>query len=243
MLPFELKRDNDGLFYMDDSKILKCNSLSIDHRIDNEDRYDQYGFYRIFSTDEYIVKYAYNPYMKKERERIKNMLYLLQEKQDSIKSVDFPIGYYRRFLKLHGLIIKYYKDSVSCDSVIKSGDIEGLGKYYYHDEDNIHNLFLLFNEILNNIYEMFENGVYYRDVHPGNIVLYNNKAKIIDFDYRFIHFDDKDKNLNIIMSNYYLLLRTVLSKYSIFSDLNDNFNNFEQAKLFTKKLENNVRKY
>ena len=243
MLPFELKKDKEGLFYIDDKKILKYNSLLLDNRIINENKYDQYGFYRLFSTDEYIIKYNYNPYMKEARERIKKMLFILQSKQDNISTVDFPIGYYKKFLKLQGLIIKYYKNGISLDNTILTGDIEGLGKYYYHDEDNIHNLFLLFNEILDTIYEMFENGIYYRDIHPGNIVLTDNKAKIIDFDYRLVHFNNKDSNLAIIMSNYDLLLRTVLNKYNLFSSLNDYFTDFEQAKVFTKKLENSVRKY
>ena len=214
MLPLELKSDKNGLLYMEDKTIIKRISLPIDKRIVDE-RYYQNSFYRINSTDDYIIKYSHTPFMKKEREKIMAMLEQLVIRQKQVPDVDFPIGYFRRWHKLAGLIVRYYPNGISFDNIVVNGDIEGFGKYYYHDEDSIHNLFLFFYNVLDIVYEMFENEIYYGDINHGNIVLTDNKVKIIDFDYRFVHFDNKDKNLAAIMYAYDRLLRETLMKYNI----------------------------
>ena len=242
MLPYELIKDKDGLWYINDDRLLVHSPLMIDKRDINENRYYQNGFYRILSTNDYIIKYSYTVFTRREREAIKNMLINLTEKQNKVFSVDFPIGYFKCGSKLSGLIIRYYQDGVSFDNILNDCDIELLGKYYSHDEDNIHNLFMLFNDVLNSVYEMFENGIYYMDIHPGNIVLTNNSAKLIDFDTHYIKFDEKDKRLQSIMGAYLLLLKESLSTYCLENNINENLINFEEAKKYTKKLENIVRR-
>lgn len=241
MLPYDLKMDKDGLLYLDDKRIIKQNALHLGNLKVNEYEYFQNSFYRLFNTNDYILKYSHNPYPKEAIEKTKNMLINLLDKQSLIPNVDFPIGYYSKRHKLAGLIVRYYQNGVSCDNIINNEDIEGLGKFYYHDEDSIHNLFLLFNDVLNVIYEMFENDVYYTDIHPGNIVIVNNKAKVIDFDYRYVYFDNKDEILKSIMFAYNFFLQKFIENYHLCHNLNDSFTNFEEAKTFTKKLENNIR--
>ena len=241
MIPTELKFDKDGLLYTNDRKILRKNSLLLDKRYFENERYYQNGFYALDSTNEYIVKYSYTTLTKQEREAYKEMLSNLVNIQNKITSVDFPIGYYRQRKKLMGLIIPYYQNGVSCDNIFSHKDIEELGKYYYHDEDNIHNLFLLLDNVLSLVYEIFENGVYYSDINPGNIILDDNKAKIIDFDPRFVKFDDKDKRLETIMTTYNWFLKEVLKYLDILYYV-DEFKSFEGAYGYTKKLENVVRR-
>ena len=241
MIPAELKVDKEGLLYTDDRKLLKTDSLLIDYRCFKNDRYYQNGFYPLPSTIDYIIKYSFTPFMKKEREEYYEMLSKLVDKQKDVPNVDFPIGYFRRNLKLAGLIIRYYQSGMSCDRIFENQDIEELSKYYYHDDDNIHNLFLLLDDVLDLVYEMFENGVYYFDLNAGNLILIDNRVKIIDFDPRFVKFDDKDNRLEIIMATYSWLIRDAMNYINIPYYLGY-FRNFEEVKRYTKKLENIARK-
>ena len=241
MIPMELKVDKEGLLYTEDKKLLQKNMLLIDKRHFENERYYQNGFYPLDSTNDYIIKYTYTPYTKKEREAYKEMLVNLNSKQKDIKNIDFPIGYFRQRRKLMGLIIKYYQNSISCDNIFKHQDIEEVGKYYYHDEDSIRNLFLLLDDVLKLVYEMFENGIYYSDLNSGNIVLDNNQVKIIDFDPRFVKFDNKDMRLKTIMSTYGWLIRDVVKYFDFPYHFDEGFNNFEEAHAYTKKLEDKVR--
>ena len=51
-------------------------------------------------------------------------------------------------------------------------DLLELNKYYCHDEDKIHNLFLLCQKVLHVLEELVENNMYYTDVHTNNFVFY-----------------------------------------------------------------------
>ena len=117
-----------------------------------------------------------------------------------------------------------------------------LKSVYMHDEDSIHNTFILFLDILEKAYEMFENEIYFSDYNPSNIVFLNNEAKIIDFDPRFIKFDDKDLGLHNVLGGYHYFLEKVLFRYKFLEELDEDFNDFDDAKRFIKKMENNIRK-
>ena len=240
MIPLELKKDKDGLLYLVDNTIFNRSYLEIDKRHDIDEYYQNY-FYSINSTDEYIIKHSCTEFTRKQIEKIKKMLSILIEKQKDVKSVDFPIAYFVYTKKLCGLIIKYYKDGISCDNVIKLRDIEYLGKYYSHDADNIHNLFMLFNDILSIIEELLDNSIYYTDINPGNIVLHDNKVKLIDFDYRFVHFQENNLRYKIVMSGYDYLIKEILRCYNLEYNV-DSLNNIDEAKKYLKTIENNVRK-
>ena len=242
MLPYELRNDKDGLLYLQDDRILLHTPLFIDHREKCEERYYVNGFYRINSTDEYIIKYSYTVFTRKEIRQIKKMLETFVNKQNQVSMVDFPIGYFKSNGRLSGLIVKYYQDGMSLDNILRQNDLESLGKYYAHDDDIIHNIFKLFIDILDNVHEMFENDIYYMDINPGNIVLTNNTTKIIDFDYRFVKFDEKDRRLVSIMYAYVLLMKIVLVKYGLIDGIYEKLPNFEEAKSYTKKLENSIRR-
>ena len=242
MIPIELKKDKDGLLYYSEDDILRRTPLMIDKRDNLDNRYYQHSFYSIPSTDEYIIKYCITCYTRKEIRKIKYMLDFLIKNQNNIPSVDFPIGYFVQRKKLAGLIIKYYKNGISCDNIFNLCDIENIGKYYYHDEDSIHNLFNLYNELLEIIWQMFENNVYYTDINPGNVIIDNNKIKMIDFDYRYVLFDKKDESLKIVLSGYYYFLKNTLTKLNLYNNQNIVYDNFEKTKKYLKTLENQIRK-
>lgn len=235
MIPLELQKDSDGLLYLEDNDIFKKPCLNIDRR-ENIDEYYKTLFYPIPSTSEYIIKYNCREYTKRKILEIKEMLSTLIEKQKNIKSVDFPIAYFVYMNRLSGLIVKYYEESISCDNVFNLQDIEALGKYYYHDEDNIRNLFMLFNDILSILQELIANDVYYFDINPGNFVISNNQVKIIDFDYRFMHFEKKELPPKIVYSRYFSMIRKIL--YNLSNHLDSN--TIEETKVYMKKLENKI---
>ena len=242
MLPINLKVDKEGLLYLEDGDVSRKSPFLIDKRNFNCERYYSNGFYRIPGSDDYIVKYSYTAFTRKERKCIKNMLYYLVSKQSLFPDIDFPIGYYNDNRKLAGLIVKYYKDSVSCDDVFNMRDIFAISKYYAHDDGVVRNLFLLFNDILNLSEKLFEEGIYYIDLNPGNILLVDNEIKLIDFDHNYVKFDNKDKCLASILGIYSRLMKEVLTDYHLPYNNNEEFINYEQAKTLTKKIENKIIK-
>ena len=240
MLPLDLKVDKDGLLYLDDEEILRNGPLLIDKRNFKCERYYYNGFYRMKDNDDYIVKYSYTAFTKKEREAIKNMIYNLVNKQHLFPDIDFPIGYFKKDRKLEGIIVKYYKDSISCERVFDMHDIFEISKYYAHDDGVVRNLFHLFNDILDMAYRLFEEGIYYIDLNPGNFLFVDNEIKLIDFDHIYVRFDNKDKCLESIMGIYSNLLKEIIFNYHLPYTNNEEFKDFEQAKTLTKKIENKI---
>ena len=242
MIPVELMCDKDGLLYYEDEHLSSRRPLFIDKRNLGEDVYYQHMFYPFNSTEDYIIKYCCTIYTRKEVKQIRNMLETLISKQNNIPNVDFPIGYFKQFKKIAGQIIRYYPNGLSLDNILSNKDLNAFGKYYYHDEDSIHNLFLFLNDVLDIIYEMYENGIYYTDSNPGNFVLVDNKVKLIDFDHRYVKFNDKDMNLKYVLSGYNYLLNAIKRTYELGNQELCPFKNFEQGKQYVKKMENSIRK-
>ena len=242
MLPTGLKKDKNGLLYLADDRIFLHHPLLIDHRNLSENRYYQNIFYALPGTDEYIIKFSITGLTRKERKAYLEMLANLVSKQSMVTKVDFPIAYFKSCNRFAGLIVKYYKDATPYNEILDKEDINVLNKYYLHDEDSLHNMFILFSDVLDKAYEMFENGVYFSDFNQSNIVFINNEAKLIDFDPRFVKFNDKDLGLHNVMVGYHYFLEKVLFRYHYLEELDEEFNDFEDAKTFIKKMENDIRR-
>ena len=243
----ELKTDKDGLKYLNylpnDSK-----ELFIDNRTFNYDHHFDSKFYTIPNEQEYIIKHSCLSYSYVQLKKIKEMLLRLTIKQPNVLKTDFPIGYIvDEEDNYYGQIIKYYPDGISLSDALLKADLIGLFEYYMMDDDGIHNMFMLFLDVLDCLEEMVDNGVYFSDVNNGNIILYNNIVKIIDFDYRYVSFDRKNKTRDFaigeILLNYNLSLseairRLCFQNYNIFSTISC----FNEEKEYVKKLENQVRR-
>ena len=242
MIPLELKVDKTGLLYIDDEKLLSNAPLLIDERnLNLDNKYYVNGFYRFNSTSEYIIKCCYTELTKDECNYYKDMLHHFNDKRDKILNTDLPIGYLKRWRKVAGLIIKYYPQAISLEKILED-DINLLSKFYSHDEDSIHNLFLLFENVLNNLWELFENDIYYTDINPGNILIDDNKVKIIDFEPVSVKFDKKTQRLKEILGFYSQLINYSLNKYQLYNPYTEVTNSFNDAKKLTRKIENRVRK-
>ena len=239
-IPMEAKIDSDGLLYIDND-IFKKHPLNLNEIKINEDKKIKNYFYELESTSDYIIKYSINSL---NGYNLINMLLKFQKIKDKIKEIDFPIGYYLEGSHIKGEIIKYYKDSYSLYYLSEIRDINILSKYYYHDDDSIHNLYLLMLDILELIEKLYEENVYYRDIHRGNFIISNNDVKLIDFDYNYIYFKEKkDKNLlRTILSNYEDLFFILNKRFNLGELVPYNTNSFDTMKNHVKKIENKVRK-
>ncbi len=244
MIPLELKRDKEGILYTDDNKDLIQRYMAIDSNPNYKN-----DFYKLRSTDEYIIKRPVTILNKQGMKEYKEMLVNLINLQSKITKTEFPIGYYKDKAPLSGLIVRFYPVGVSFDKIQDKQDLELLKRFYFHDDDNIHNMFLMFLDLLDNLYEMFENGIYYTDIVANNIVLVKEMlnniiqylVRIIDFDPAWVRFTDKDKNLNYIMIAYFDLLYKSLKQFNLPRIPRESVLTFEEAKKFVKKIEDSTR--
>lgn len=244
-LHLELQLDKQNLWYMD-FDFTKSSLLNIDKREFDQNRYYQVGFYPIESSKDYIIKYSYTVFTRLQIKKIKYMLTMLIQKQGKVLNTDFPIGYCKSRKRLCGLIIRYYPETLSLREILLSENLELLKNYYLNDENSIHNLFLCFLEILNNLEEMIDNDIYYTDVNYGNIVFYNNLVKIIDFDSNYLTFDlkgkEKDEKIRCIMCNYLRTVSDVLKKFNLYDSVNIETSDVCDTKSYIKTLENRIRR-
>ncbi len=238
LLPIDTKIDKNGLLYIEGDYVYKYPNRLIN--LDNRSVHNSY-FYKLITTSDYILKYSIMPLNK---EGMINMLLNLREVQKNIKDIDFPIGYYIDNNIMYGEIIKYYKNAPSLSSLMETSDINEINKYYYHDDDSIHNLYLLLLDALNLIEELFENKIYYTDIHSGNFVIDNNQVKLIDFDYQYIYFKTKKEleYFKMILFNYESMFYILNKKFNLYNYGLDNSKNFNEIRRMIKQTENNVRK-
>lgn len=233
MLPMEFKIDKNGLFYFDNENLL--NSLYPFYNNKNL-------FFHLEGIDNYLVKYSSKEYTKKEILKYKQMLLFFQKLQPQFKEIDFPIGYYKEANELRGIIIPYYHGP-TLRKVSEERELGDLSKYYYQDDDMIHNLFCLYLDILDQMEHLFAEKIYYVDVHSGNFVLDNNQVKLIDFEIPYIHFNQKAReSLTTIINNYIYLVKITNRRFGIHDDLLFTEGNFSETRFLVKSLENRVRK-
>lgn len=234
-VPMEAKRDYNGLFYIDND-YFKQYPLYFDNYIEKNERS---SFYELISTSDYIIKCG----RKLNRKKVINMLLKFKEYQEYIKKTDFPIGYYEEDNIIKGLIIPYY-NSPSLLNIKRTHDLGELSKFYYHDDNSIHNLYLLCLDIIDIIEEMYCNEIYYTDIHDGNFVFKDNNVKLIDFDPNLVFFSDNKKRENYNYMMYWCenIIYT-LTKYFNLEDLAyRKINSFDKMRTYVKKIENRVTK-
>ena len=233
MLPLELKKDCNNLFYLDNPHMLGY--MFPFHNYHNL-------FFVIVGVKDFIVKYYNEDYSKRDQLKDKEMILNLLSLQSKFKDIDFPIGYYKRGKNLKGIIVPYY-NSPSLKNIVETCELGELSKYYYHDDDEIHNLFKLYLDILEMLEQLFIEKIYYIDINVGNFVFENNCVKLIDFDHNYIYFNTKEKeSLRSIINNYSNLIYLVSRKFRIGTYFIEQVDSFNETKVMVKKLENRVRK-
>ena len=234
----ELRKKPFGPYYASDISDLK----------DREVEFCGYNgnikFYRLLSTDEYIIKKSKFSLSEDEHTMVKRLI----RAQGRISKTEFPIGCYFENKQLMGLIVKSYIGGISLKDLIGlNRNIDALKEHFNHSENSIHNVFLLAFAIIEALEEMYVNKVAYYDIKPDNIVLFNNMARFIDFESFRVRtgFGFSKGDIDIVLNNFFVMLREVLSAYNLYdadvqlllTKFNFPTSDFEKAKRHIKKIE------
>jgi len=239
MYPYEMLLDSNGIGYIDLDKI---NFPLYETKFNDYKFRSKSIFYMFPSTGIYLMKINKNNAINGMAlyEMIKNLL-LLQSKNPTI---DFPIGYVKDSEKIVGQIIYNYERAKSLKMIYNNEDLVSLQKHCYLDEDVIHNLFLIYLQILNKLENLLDNGVLYLDIHAGNFVFYNNDIKIIDFDPKYMGFRDNLYFKDNLINNYINMVNRVNYEFGLDLGIFESYNDisFKDAREKIIKLENTIRK-
>ncbi len=233
------RKDRKGLYYLD-SKDVKVEELVLKQFV--RPYYEQAIFYKIEGISDYIIKDCTRyPYFF-NRIRNLHLLKKLVEKQKIIDNIDFPIAYYKSLNMLKGFVIRYYHNASSLKEIASLYSLPQLNYYYSHENNEIDNFISLLLDILDLIRNMYDNGVYYTDIHMGNFLFYKNIVKVIDFEPGYVFFTDQNEyHLNIILKEYELLVNQLIRAFELkrilFHSGNEFYSTEQNIKLIRKRLE------
>ena len=139
------------------------------------------------------------------------MVALLQSKQSNIKLSEFPTGIVTMNGRVIGQEIPYYKNSQNL--------------YDFASKENEYiKPTTIYIQILNILKELYENGIYYKDVHSGNFCILDSNieneklVKIIDFDPNYIS-DKKETAEKIAINNFCHLINNINTLFGLNDDL------------------------
>lgn len=108
----------------------------------------------------------------------------LQKRQDKIKLTEFPTGVVTIENFVIGQEIPYYENYKTLADLVINKKIDDLPLNYYMQMVNI-------------LKELSDNGIFYSDVHAKNFMINQEEenTKLIDFEQRFLSFDEDKRNL------------------------------------------------
>lgn len=232
-----MNTDSNGLHYFDESD--KGNQIFYTLPTSRYKKTNNSYFYKLLTLKDYIIKYS-----KKEinKDDYLQMLKIFQEIKDEITLTDFPIGYYEEKGIFKGIVIPYYQNSISLLQVTENKTLDDLFKYYHHDDDKLHNLYVLLNNILDILEELQNSSISYLDSNPSNFLIKDNQIKLIDFDPKYIYYGLNNKNISATLSRFddlvfFLHLNLKLDNLTIYQA-----KNFKAMRKHLIKLENKMRK-
>lgn len=157
--------------------------------------------------------YAYRIYRDFEKYKYRRhyddkLISFLQSKQHLVKNVDFPVGVVTVENEVIGQIIYLYKNSQTIFSYLNS--IKGNNKFekVYYD---------LLLKVLNILKLLYENDIFYVDIHPNNFLIVDESIKIIDFENHSIdNSNDKEK---YFMHNLCYIIKLINRYFEIDCDI------------------------
>ena len=231
-----MKIDNHGLYYF--NELDKGKKLVFPTTI-NSKKNTKVSFYELLTLKNYIIKCSNK---ELNHEEYFKMLNIFKDIQNKITLSDLPIGYYQEKGILRGTVIPYYKNSTSLMDISQSKNINKLTSYYHHDDDNLHNLYLLLNDILNILEELQSNNVNYIDSNPSNFLIKDNEVKLIDFDPKYLKYGQDKKSINATLTRFDDLVYSLHLDFRIASLPIYKAKNFNVMRKHLAKLENKMRK-
>ena len=189
--------DNNNLIFFD--KTSKGQEIKFENTQAKKPKQEKSKFYEVLEHPEYIIKYS----QKKLKDYdIYKMLTIFSKLKEKITSTDLPIAHYQEDNILKGIVVPYYNDSVSLYQITSTKNLNELTKYYHHDDDKLHNLYLLLNDALNILEELQNNNICYIDSNPGNFILKDNQVKLIDFEPNYLKYGLTNENIKILLERY-----------------------------------------
>lgn len=176
-----------------------------------KDDYDGIFLYQMPSIHD--EDYAYRIYRDFEKYKYRRhyddkLISFLQSKQHLVKNVDFPVGVVTVENEVIGQIIYLYKNSQTIFSYLNS--IKGNNKF----EKEYYDLLL---KVLNILKSLYENGIFYVDIHPNNFLIVDGSIKIIDFENHSI--DDSNDKEKYFMHNLCYIIKLINRYFEIDCDI------------------------
>ena len=113
--------------------------------------------------------------------------------QGLVKRTDLPIAYVTSgfgYNDYRGEVFRYYPRGIALYQIMAQRKIDSIKNYYRHDDDSEINLLLLIREYVKNLLELWQCGIIYFDFNEGNIIIDENKVKIIDWDNNYVFWDN-----------------------------------------------------
>lgn len=131
------------------------------------------------------------------------MISKLQEKQKQVKLTEFPTGVVSIEGKVVGQEIPFYEGYNTLLSTFMDKKLNVLPTHIYI-------------EVLKRIKELYSAGILYIDIHGKNFLInQNNDIKLIDFDDKYLSFDEDMKY------NYEMVIGYLKNFLQTFNDLSD----------------------
>ena len=233
------KKDYHNLWYLD-SKNVKITPFKFSEI--GKPYEDRPNFFKIKGIDDYIIKdTSLYPFFFNRYRTIRNLV-KLQQKQELLPNIDFPIGYYKDKGMVMGTIIPYYPGAISLRELIFLHKLPDVDNYYYRDPNEIDNLIYMFLDILELISKMYEQNIVYLDIHTGNFLIYKNDVKVIDFEPGYVYYSDKNHTkYERMIINYAKLIERICRRLGFKEVLlrpSDTFMGMENnIKTLSKRLE------
>jgi len=249
LLKGKLLTDENGLYYVNindvKDNLIKLNFIHNEYKSSELlSQNSKYDFFGLSELDDYVLKICTN-YC---HSNMYSQIYLLKkfnELRNKLIDIDFPIGYVSDNGKIIGQVIKNYPHSISLRNASINFSLFELKSYFYRDDDDLHNLFLLYHEILNLLEAAYENNFIYCDVNPGNFLLYDNNVKLIDFENEYMFFYQGNYNIRYVLRAYLNMIIKVNCEYHLDNNISFTFNNknvFLKVRKKVLELENHIRK-
>lgn len=227
-------KDNNGLLYFDESSRGEEICFNIPRNSEKKSI-----FYKFKDDPDYIIKKSL---ISINEEELLYMLSKFNEIIDMVHKTKLPTMYYKENDITSGSIVYHFEEAKTLYEISKSKKLDKLMEVYKKDDDELHNLFILHNEMLDILEELYDNGVCYFDSNSTNFVFKDNNVHLIDFDPKYIYYGQKKK----------YLLQTLLSFDGLIDKIDNRLINYDEYLYFPVsfngfrkhlvKIENRVRK-
>ena len=225
------------LDYYDESK--KGEELFFSDAPKKKSLNDKSRFFRVIEEPNKIIKYSITGL---DVDKTVEMITRFRLVKRDITRTQLPDSLYLEDGLVKGTVIPYFENSPSLYNIVETHSLEELSKVYQHDDDEIRNLFIMFEAILNALEELKDHSILYYDSNPGNFVIHNNQVEIIDFDHRCLRYEESKENIRKMLENFDELVFLVTKRLGLI-DLPAFYpRNFKSMRKQLTKVENKIRK-